>query len=155
MTKHIHAEAMAEYAKDALKTDEPYRLWECRTKGMSHLHWMQIVTGHPSWNTDLEYRRIDPYRELKEAHAAGKTIQFTDGEVWVDAQICLGFHRPVNEYRIKPEPSSKLVMLLGYLSEMGGFIHMEEGSRNQVEVAGNPAMWKRVPEMDRKVRVQL
>lgn len=28
MIKHVHAELMMEYAKDAMKTEEPWLLWE-------------------------------------------------------------------------------------------------------------------------------
>ncbi|MEK9497103.1 hypothetical protein V2H77_11680 [Photorhabdus sp. P32] len=28
MTKHAHAELMLQYAQDALKTNEPWKLWE-------------------------------------------------------------------------------------------------------------------------------
>ena len=50
---HIHAAAMAEYAKDALETDKPWERWEfCHMRGeYSSLH------GHPEWVENNEYRR--------------------------------------------------------------------------------------------------
>ena len=50
---HIHAAAMAEYAKDAAETDMPWERWEfCHMRGeYSSLH------GHPEWVEDNEYRR--------------------------------------------------------------------------------------------------
>lgn len=35
MTKHIHAELMAEYAKDAMETDKPWERWECFNLGIN------------------------------------------------------------------------------------------------------------------------
>ena len=50
---HIHAAAMAEYAKDAAETNKPWERWEfCHMRGeYSSLH------GHPEWVEDNEYRR--------------------------------------------------------------------------------------------------
>lgn len=55
------------------------------------------------------YRLLDLYRELKEAFAAGKTIQRrrigSPGEglfEWFN-QECPGWYLPVEEYRIRPE----------------------------------------------------
>ena len=50
---HIHAAAMAEYAKDALETDKPWERWEfCHMRGE-----YQSLHGHPEWVEDNEYRR--------------------------------------------------------------------------------------------------
>ena len=50
---HIHAAAMAEYAKDALETDKPWERWEfCHMRGE-----YQSLRGHPEWVEDNEYRR--------------------------------------------------------------------------------------------------
>ena len=50
---HVHAAAMAEYAKDAAETDKPWERWEfCHMRGeYLSLH------GHPEWVEDNEYRR--------------------------------------------------------------------------------------------------
>lgn len=66
--------------------------------------WFEIDT--PQWKKD-KYRikpEKDPYKELREAHAAGKTIQiknFIDA-IWVDVSNPT-FNQPLNWYRIKPE----------------------------------------------------
>lgn len=51
--RHIHAAAMAAYAKDALETDKPWERWEfCHMRGE-----YQSLHGHPEWVEDNEYRR--------------------------------------------------------------------------------------------------
>ena len=49
---HIHAAAMAEYAKDAIGTDMPWERWEVSFSG-----GFIDVTGHPNWSVNHEYRR--------------------------------------------------------------------------------------------------
>ena len=50
---HIHADAMAEYAKDAAETDKPWERWEfCHMRGE-----YQSLHSHPEWVEDNEYRR--------------------------------------------------------------------------------------------------
>ena len=50
---HIHAAAMAEYAKDAVDTDMPWERWEfCHKRGE-----YQSLDSHPEWVEDNEYRR--------------------------------------------------------------------------------------------------
>ena len=49
---HIHAAAMAEYAKDATETDKPWERWEVSFSG-----GFIGVTGHPNWSVNHEYRR--------------------------------------------------------------------------------------------------
>jgi len=58
--KHVHADLMMEYAKDAQETDKPWERWEhmSETNGCS---WIALCT-HPKWYANWEYRRIDPYR---------------------------------------------------------------------------------------------
>jgi hypothetical protein len=52
--KHVRAELMMEYAKDAMETDTPWERWEFRNmKG----EWVSL-SQHPAWQTDLEYRKI-------------------------------------------------------------------------------------------------
>ena len=51
---HIHAAAMAEYAKDAAETDKPWERWEFSNnneRDYTPLH------EHPSWNNNRKYRR--------------------------------------------------------------------------------------------------
>lgn len=50
---HIHAAAMAEYAKDAVETDIPWERWEfCHMRGE-----YQSLHSHPEWVEDNKYRR--------------------------------------------------------------------------------------------------
>ena len=62
MTKHIHAELMAQYAQDALETDEPQERWEFYDEkdGL----WKGIFIS-PNWDPRTEYRR-KPKPETKE-----------------------------------------------------------------------------------------
>lgn len=53
------------YAEDAMETDEPWKLWEYSLCG----GWEACI-ANPQWSEKKKYRRIDPYRELKEAHGA-------------------------------------------------------------------------------------
>ncbi len=50
---HIHAAAMAEYAKDALETDMPWERWESSCGGQ---HYVSLET-HPQWTENFKYRR--------------------------------------------------------------------------------------------------
>ena len=51
---HKHANAMLEYAMDALQTDAPWQRWEYRKNEGSY--WRQ-PGSHPCWFEDCEYRR--------------------------------------------------------------------------------------------------
>ena len=50
---HIHAAAMAEYAKDAAETDKPWERWEFSYEGQEYT----TLQGHPEWMVENEYRR--------------------------------------------------------------------------------------------------
>lgn len=50
---HIHAAAMADYAKDALETDKPWERWEFSRKNREYAY----LQNHPLWETDIKYRR--------------------------------------------------------------------------------------------------
>lgn len=52
MTKHPHAELMMRYAEDAMRTEEPWTLWQYRCEGK----WKQC-TAHPSWAKSGTFRR--------------------------------------------------------------------------------------------------
>lgn len=54
MSKHIHAELMAQYAQDAMETDKPWLLWQNSDDGVSG--WDDLDT-HPMWVPTLLYRR--------------------------------------------------------------------------------------------------
>ena len=50
---HIHAAAMAEYAKDAAETDMPWERWEFSTSPQDY----KPLHKHPNWHKDNKYRR--------------------------------------------------------------------------------------------------
>ena len=50
---HIHAAAMAEYAKDAAETDMPWERWEFSCGGQ---YYVSLET-HPQWTENFKYRR--------------------------------------------------------------------------------------------------
>ena len=53
--KHIHAELMMEYAKDAMETAEPWLRWEHYST--SSQCWKPFSFVGPDWNFDSKYRR--------------------------------------------------------------------------------------------------
>ena len=55
VTGHVHAELMAEYAKDAAKSTEPWKDWEM-TDLFDATFWVSC-TGNPGWISVLNYRR--------------------------------------------------------------------------------------------------
>ena len=52
---HIHAAAMAEYAKDAIETDKPWELWEVSMTESGDEY--RNLLGHPEWAVTRKYRR--------------------------------------------------------------------------------------------------
>ncbi|KMW71139.1 hypothetical protein TI10_22345 [Photorhabdus luminescens subsp. luminescens] len=52
--KHVHAELMMQYARDALKTDEPWKMWE--RLHIEAVSWEQCLYS-PAWSTEFKYRR--------------------------------------------------------------------------------------------------
>ena len=67
-----------------------------------------LIRESPSWSLGIEYRIHDPYRELKEAHAAGKVIEFQpafNDDTWAECSCAEAplESLPVSRYRIKPE----------------------------------------------------
>ena len=50
---HIHAAAMAEYAKDAAETDKPWERWEFSRKDEEY----RPLRHHPHWTENMKYRR--------------------------------------------------------------------------------------------------
>ena len=56
MPAHIHAELMIQYGQDALITDKPWRLWECRRcLGINNV-W-RVCDSEITWSIHIEYRR--------------------------------------------------------------------------------------------------
>lgn len=54
MSKHIHAELMAQYAQDAMETDKPWERWEVKT--CEHGGWYTPETEIP-FHAYTQYRR--------------------------------------------------------------------------------------------------
>ena len=52
---HIHAAAMAEYAKDAIETDMPWERWEVSVTESGDEY--RNLLGHPDWAVTRKYRR--------------------------------------------------------------------------------------------------
>ena len=50
---HIHAAAMAEYAKDAIETDMPWERWEFSCGNQEY----ETLSSHPTWHEKNKYRR--------------------------------------------------------------------------------------------------
>ena len=53
---HIHAAAMAEYAKDAAETDKPWERWEFSYGEKKPKYFFPLIK-HPNWHEDYKYRR--------------------------------------------------------------------------------------------------
>ena len=76
---HVHAAAMAEYAKDAAETDTPWERWESSYKGEK----FETLDHNPNWSVRFDYRRkhkvimINEY-EVPEPHR----VPLKDGEVY-------------------------------------------------------------------------
>lgn len=62
MPAHVHAELMAQYAKDALETDKPWERWEFfdTVEG----RWENVLSRGPLWNPPVKYRRKRISREV-------------------------------------------------------------------------------------------
>ena len=90
---HIHAAAMAEYAKDAAETDKPWERWEV----IFHRNEWVALYVHPSWNEKQEYRRKprtltytitipEPLREAPEVgevyYVAAPEVEYLWREYW-------------------------------------------------------------------------
>ena len=78
---HIHAAAMAEYAKDAAETDMPWELWEVSMTESGDEY--RNLLGHPDWAVTRKYRRKPKVilingHEVPEPHRT----PLKDGEVY-------------------------------------------------------------------------
>jgi hypothetical protein len=51
--KHAHADAMMQYAQDAMETDRPWERWEYTYRG----DWSELSDAGPRWDTLAKYRR--------------------------------------------------------------------------------------------------
>ncbi|MEQ2017797.1 hypothetical protein ABLB90_14830 [Photorhabdus bodei] len=121
MTAHVHAKNMALYAQDALKTDEPWLMWE--RFYIEAIGWEQCP-HNPGWNPEFKYRR--------------KPEMITFGTV--------SFPKPVN-YRLKDGDRYFAIITLDdidalywysdaddYFYLQAGIIHLtEEAAKQHVE----------------------
>ena len=78
---HIHAAAMAEYAKDAAETDMPWERWEVSLAESGDEY--RNLLGHPDWAVTRKYRRKPKVilingHEVPEPHRT----PLKDGEVY-------------------------------------------------------------------------
>jgi len=99
MKGHKHKKKILEYAQDCQEDAEAWQKWE--------FIWNDVWVAckeHPAWNTGTEiYRRIDPYRELKEAQERGEVIQFRYLTGDWNIATTPTWNLPVDRYRIKPK----------------------------------------------------
>ena len=58
---HIHAAAMAEYAKDAAETDKPWERWEFSLQNQEY----ETLSSHPTWHEKNKYRQHARIEELE------------------------------------------------------------------------------------------
>ena len=85
---HIHAAAMAEYAKDAVETDMPWERWEVSFPDSDEF---RDAMGNPEWATNRKYRRkpkvilINGY-EVPEPHRT----PLKDGEMYWTLSLANG-----------------------------------------------------------------
>ena len=116
--KHKHFKEMTEYAIDAQNSETPWELWECNYNGQG---W-QLLFGESIWALNTKYRRIDPYRELKEAQERGEEIEMLDNDgIWVTGDTFnWSFNNPPERYRIKPK--TKKIYLWALEDSNGWFI---------------------------------
>ncbi len=125
MTAHKHADLMAQYAKDAMKTDKPWELWEINATDNEKAEsgWVPMSRRGFFNNDSLDYRRkpdadrlIDPYYDLRQAEKAGKTIQAWNDSEWVDQHSPCGFIMESKFYRVKEGvPKTKTLYKWAYL----------------------------------------
>jgi hypothetical protein len=100
-TPHKHAAVIKAWADGAAI--------ECKGCGPMSI-WKTVTNPEPIWSTDWEYR-VKPHKwqEVIDAHAAGKTIQYTNSGKsfgWFDWPVAgkhTDFDIPNLIWRIKPE----------------------------------------------------
>lgn len=73
MSKHPHAEVMAQYAQDALETDTPWERWHYRWA--PDLPWREFEF-HPRWHPDHEYRRKPESESESESESKSKYVHY-------------------------------------------------------------------------------
>ena len=88
---HIHAAAMAEYAKDATETDMPWELWEVSLTESGDEY--RNLLGHPEWAVTRKYRR-KPKTILINGHEVPEPCRtpLKDGEVYWTLSLARGMN---------------------------------------------------------------
>ena len=86
---HIHAAAMAEYAKDAAETDMPWERWEISITESGDEY--RNLLGHPDWAVTRKYRR-KPKTILINGHEVPEPCRtpLQDGEVYWTLTFSVG-----------------------------------------------------------------
>lgn len=104
-----------------------------------------VTARVPAWNVETEYRIKDPYRELREAQAAGKVIQILNDKGWSDCTPL--FNNPPERYRIKPEPTTTVITIQCWMDS--------QQQLHWTNAKPGKAQWKRVPSEDKTVEVEV
>lgn len=78
--KHKHAELMAQYALDAMETNEPWLRWQFYSKAFGR--WIDCSVVAPSWYEQTEYRRKPQTKNMTIPEDA-ETIVFRPGRNFV------------------------------------------------------------------------
>jgi hypothetical protein len=101
---HIHADSMAEYAKDALVTDKPWELWECLSDTSDC--WESAITNL-RWQSTHKFRRkqisnINGFKVPKPIHTAPKdgTLYYTPDLAAIDGFRELIWYNDTTDKRI-------------------------------------------------------
>jgi hypothetical protein len=109
MTRHVHADLLHALAEDSSLKIESSNGFEWR------------IIENPSFASTIQFRAHDPYRQFKEAIAAGKTVQLlTVLGVWIDSTPL--WTAPVSSYRIKPGPVVKVDTQVVYYDQHGTLV---------------------------------
>lgn len=88
--KHIHAELMAEYAKDAMETDKPWERWEV----LDNSGGWGGIDYNPVWVSSCQYRRKPSGKTvLIDGHEfiVPKSFFPKDGEAYWSVNLLMGF----------------------------------------------------------------
>lgn len=98
MASDRNVAVMEQYLEDCKLRKDPWILYECRVVGSSDKNWTAF-TRHPSWNSDLEYRRIssspvDPvpefYRNRLEQYISDAKVSDSPWRFWAKKKASRG-----------------------------------------------------------------
>ena len=79
MNKHLHAEAMAQYAKDAAETEVPWERWQWST----NRHTWTACSTNPNWSYSVYYRRKRETININGYEVPRPLTEVPDGVVYV------------------------------------------------------------------------